>query len=113
MFKAIPWQIIGPAAAAALAILGAVFWFMLRWQKQTKTAPAPTNPPRDINATQKKTLCFEHHGDIASNKTAIEMIGEQQKQAQEQNSEQHGKIFDKLEDLGTTLIREIHKANGD
>ena len=112
MLKAIPWQTIGPAAAAAVVILAVVFWFMLRWQKQTKTATAPTNPPKDINATGKKTLCFEHHGDIAENRKAVEMIGEQLKESQKQNSEQHGKIFDKMDDMREKIITEIHKKNG-
>jgi hypothetical protein len=112
MLKGIPWQFIGPAAAAAVVILIIVFGFMLKWQKGAKTAVAPSNPPKDINATGKKTLCFQHHGDIASNQTAIKMIGDQQEKIQEQNSEQHGKLFDKIEDLGTKIITEIHKANG-
>jgi hypothetical protein len=40
------------------------------------------------------------------------MIGDNIKEANEQNSTQHGKLFDKLEDIKTTVIKEIHKANG-
>ena len=112
MLKGIPWQFIGPAAAAAVVILTVVFAFILKWQKATKPNPGPTNPPRTINDIPKKTLCFEHHGHIAENRKAVEMIGEQLKASQQQNSEQHGKIFDKLEDMGTTIIKEIHKKNG-
>ena len=112
MLKAIPWDIIGPAAGVLIIVLVIVFGFMLKWQKGAKTATAPTNPPRSINDTHKKSLCMDHHRDIGKNQTAISMIGNQLEKTQEQNSEQHGKIFDKLEDLGTTIIKEIHKANG-
>lgn len=112
MLKAIPWETIGPAAAAAVIILVLVFGFILKFQKATKPASMPSNPPKDINATGKKTLCFQHHGDIASNQTAIKMIREQLNEANKQNSDQHGKIFDKLEELKTTIIKEIQKANG-
>lgn len=112
MFKGIPWDIIGPAAGAAVIILILVFGFILKFQKGSKPAPAPLNPPKDINATQKKSLCMDHHRDIGKNQTAITMISDNIKEANEQNSTQHGKIFDKLEDLGTTIIKEIHKANG-
>lgn len=112
MLKGIPWDTIGPIATAVIIILAIVFWFILRWQKQTKPAAAPTNPPRTINDTHKKSLCFDHHKDIAQNQTAIKMIGDQFKAAQEQNSEQYGKLFDKLEEQGKEIIKEIHKANG-
>lgn len=112
MLKAIPWDTIGPVVAGLVIILILVFGFILKFQKGTKPAPAPLNPPKDINATQKKSLCMDHHRDIGKNQTAISMIGNQLEKSQEQNSEQHGKIFDKLEDLGTSIIKEIHKANG-
>lgn len=112
MWKAIPWETIGPAAIVAIVILAIVFGFMLRWKKLEKTPIAPSNPPRDINSTNKKTLCFTHEGKIAANTKAIEIFGGALRQANKDNSEQHGKIFDKMEDLKTTIIKEIHKANG-
>lgn len=113
MIKGIPWDTLGPAALVAVVILAIVFGFILKWQKATKPATAPSNPPKDINETDKKSLCFEHHGDIASNRTSIKMITKQQAQAQKENREDHGTITQKIEDLGTTIIKEIQKANGD
>ena len=112
MLKAIPWDTLGPIATAVIVILVVVFGFMLRWQKGAKPACTPTNPPRDINSTDKKTLCFKHEGKIASNTTAIGIFGAALVEANKENSNQHGKIFDKMEDLKTTIIKEIHKANG-
>jgi len=111
MLKAIPWDTIGPAAIAALAILAIVFGFILKFQKGSKPACTPTNPPVDINSTSKKTLCFQHEGKIASNATAIGIFGAALVEANKNNSDQHRKIFDKMEDLKTTIIKEIHKAN--
>lgn len=113
MLKAIPWETIGPAAIAAIVILVVVFGFILKWKKLEKPASAPSNPPRDINATHKKTLCFQHHGDIAANATAIGMISDNLKEANKHNSQQHARIFTKLEELGKEIILEIHKTNGD
>lgn len=113
MLKAIPWNIIGPAATVAIVILIVVFAFMLKWKKLEKVNTTPLNPPKDINATHKKSLCFKHEGDIASNKTAIGMVCEQLKITSENNRKDHKDMFTKIEDLGTKIITEIHKANGD
>lgn len=112
MFKAIPWETIGPIATAVIFILIIVFGFMLRWQKGARPPITPPNPPRDINDTHKKSLCFDHHRDIAANATAIGMISENFKEANKHNSQQHAKIFTKLEDLGKEMITEIQKING-
>ena len=119
MLKAIPWDIIGQVSAAVIIILSIVFGFILKFQKGTKNL-TPTNPPIDINATSKKTLCFRHEGDIAANKTAIGIFGAALQEANRENSKQHGKLFDKCEELGNKIsetsadiIKEIHKANGD
>lgn len=111
MLKAIPWETIGPIVTAVIIILAVVFGFMLRWQKGTKPHIAPSNPPKDINATHKKSLCFAHEGRIASNETAIRIFADNLKEANLQNSEQHGKIFDKMEEMGKDIITEIHKTN--
>lgn len=111
MLKMIPWNVIGPAAGAAIAILALVFWFILKMKKLEKGTPAPTNPPTDINIMSKKTVCFRHEGDIAANKKAVEMLGEHLKEASESNREAHGKIFKKLDELGEKIITEIHKTN--
>ena len=112
MLKGLPWDTLGPAAAAAVVILVIVFWFILKWQKATKPAALPTNPPVDINSTSKKTLCFQHEGKIASNATAIGIFGAALVEANKNNSDQHEKLFDKCEQMGKDIIREIHKANG-
>lgn len=113
MLKAIPWNIIGPAATVAIVILVVVFWFMLKWKKLEKPAPAPLNPPRSINDTHKKSLCFAHEGRISSNETAIEMVCEQLGTANENNRKDHKDMFEKIETLGKDIITEIHRANGD
>jgi len=113
MLKAIPWDTIGPIVTAVIIILAIVFGFMLRWKKLDKTSITPTNPPKDINATHKKSLCFAHEGRIASNETAIRIFADNLKEANQQNSDQHGKIFDKMEEMGKDIITEIHKANGE
>lgn len=112
MFKGIPWDVIGPAAGAAVVILIIVFGFILKFQKGSKTATLPTGPPRDINATTKKSLCFKHEGEIQSNKTAIGIFGASLKEANRENSNAHGKIFDKIEAQGKEIITEIKKMNG-
>jgi len=118
MWKAIPWDIIGPAAGVLIIVLVIVFGFILKFQKGTKPPIAPSNPPRDINDTHKKSLCFVHEGRIASNETAIRIFSDSLKEANRENSKQHGKLFDKCEELGTKIsetsadiIAEIHKAN--
>lgn len=112
MLKEINWDIIGPAAGAACFILVLVFGFILKFQKGAKTSLVPTNPPIDINKTSKQTLCFKHEGKIAANQKAIEIFGGALKEANRNNSEQHGKIFDKLDELKETVITEIKKVNG-
>lgn len=112
MLKGIPWDVIGPVATAVIVILAIVFWFMLRWQKGARPPITPTNPPRNINDTHKKSLCFDHHRDISANATAIGMISENLKEANEHNSQQHARIFTKLEDLGKEMLTEIQKING-
>lgn len=112
MLKTIPWDTLGPIATAVIIILIVVFGFMLRWQKATRPTYTPSYPPKDINSTNKKTLCFKHEGGIASNTTAIGIFGAALVEANKENSNQHGKIFDKMEDLKTTIITEIKKVNG-
>lgn len=107
----IPWEIIGPVATGVTIILAVVFAFMLKWKKLDKRTPVPSNPPKDINSTGKKTLCFAHHGDIAANKKAIEMIGENLKEANENNRQDHKDMFEKIDGLGEKIITEIHKEN--
>lgn len=106
----IPWNIIGPAGALVIVVLILVFGFILKYQAKKGSN---SGPPKDINSTGKKTLCFEHHRDIASNQTAIEMICEQLKTTSENNRKDHKDMFTKIEGLGTKIIEEIHKANGD
>ena len=102
----------GPAAAAAVIILVLVFGFILKFQKGSRTL-TPANAPIDITSTSKKTLCFKHEGDIASNKTAIGIFGDALQEANRENIDAHERIFDKIEEQGKEIIREIHKANGD
>lgn len=109
MLKQIPWDIIGPAAGAACFILIIVFGFILKFQKGTKNL-APTNPPKDINSTGKKTLCFKHEGEIQGNAAAIKIFGAALTEANRENSKQHGKLFDKIEAQGKEIITEIHNA---
>ncbi len=106
MIKGIPWDVLGPALSAVLLILLVVFGFMLKFQKAIKPIP------KDIESTDKKSLCFEHHGDIASNKTALEMVGTQMKENSDSNTSQHKDIFNKIDRLGTKIIKEIQKSNG-
>lgn len=108
MLKAIPWDVIGQVASAVIIILAIVFGFILKFQKGAKTPTTPTNPPTDINKTSKKTLCFSHEGRIEANREAIRIFGGALKEANRNNSRQHGKIFDKL----TEVIVEIKKVNG-
>ena len=112
MFKGIPWDVIGPAAGAAVIILIIVFGFILKFQKGTKTATLPAGPPKDINATTKKSLCFKHEGEIQGNTKAIEIFGAALVEANRENNKQHGKLFDKIEAQGKEIITEIHKVNG-
>lgn len=104
----IPWEIIGPVATAVIFILLVVFGFMIKWKKLERPN---LSPPKDINSMSKKSICFKHEGRISSNETAIKMIGEQLKIANENNREDHGKIFTKFEELGEKIITEIHKQN--
>lgn len=102
----IPWEIIGPAGALAVVILILVFGFILKMQKKKISTPTP---PSNLNTVSKKTLCFQHEGRISSNETAVKMIGDQLKISNKNNSDAHEKMFDKLEDLGKDIIKEIHK----
>ena len=105
---AIPWEIIGPVAAGVTVILTVVFAFMLKWKKLERPN---SGPPKDVNSVSKKSLCFKQEGRISSNETAIKMIGDQLKIANENNREDHGKIFTKFEELGEKIITEIQKGN--
>jgi len=105
----IPWEIIGPAGGLVVIILFLVFGFILKMQKKRILTPAI---PKDINTMSKSSPCFRHERDIGSNATAIKLFGEQLGRVEEKNSEQHEKIFDKMDDLKTTIIKEIHKVNG-
>ncbi|MCK5127936.1 MAG: hypothetical protein KAR42_16885 [candidate division Zixibacteria bacterium] len=111
----IPWEIIGPAAGIVIILLALIFKFMLKWQKQAKdkTIQNFPAPPSNLNTVSKKTLCFAHEGKIASNQTAIEMIGEQLKTSNKNNLDAHEKMFDKIDELKTDIIKEIHISNGD
>ena len=102
----IPWEIIGPVAAGVTIILCVVFGFILKWQRLIRRDPGP---PSNLNTMSKKSLCFKHEGRISSNETAIKMIGEQLKTANENNRKDHEKIFDKIDALGKDIIREINK----
>ena len=102
----IPWETIGPAGALAVVILIIVFGFILKMQKKKISTPTP---PSNLNTVSKKTLCFQHEGRISSNETAIKMIGEQIKISDKNNLDAHEKMFDKLDDLGEKIIKEIHK----
>lgn len=104
MIKGIPWEIVGPALSAVIIILAVVFGFILKLKKLEK--PVLT-PPKNINSTGKKTLCFTHHGNIAANQTAIKMIGEQLKISNENNRKDHGKIFDKIDLVKKEIIQAI------
>jgi len=104
MIKGIPWNVIGPALSAVVVILIIVFGFVYKLKKLEKPSGSL---PKDINSTGKKTLCFIHHGDIASNKTAIEMIGDQIKITNENNREDHDKIELKIDKLGDKIIQAI------
>ena len=106
MMKGIPWDVLGPALSAVIFILLIVFGFMLKFQKAIKPIP------KNIESTDKKTLCFEHHGDIASNRTALEMIATQMKENSDSNTQQHRDIFKKMDKISGKIIREIHKTNG-
>lgn len=109
MLKAIPWNTIGPVVTGLVIILALVFGFILKFQKSIRI---PATPPTDITTTSKKTLCFQHEGKIAGNTTAIEIFGAGLQEANRINGEQHSKLFDKLEEQGKEIVREIHKANG-
>lgn len=106
----IPWETIGPAGALAIIILIIVFGFILKMQKKKILTPAP---PNNLNTVSKKTLCFAHEGRISSNETAVKMIGDQLKISNENNLDAHEKMFDKIDELKTDIITEIHKSNGD
>lgn len=112
----IPWEIIGPAAGAALLILALVFAFIIKMKKLEKPS---SGPPSNLNTMSKKSLCFKHEGRISSNETAVGMISEQLKITSENNRQDHKDIFNKLEGLGKEIvtvgkdiITEIKKVNG-
>ena len=107
----IPWEIIGPAAGVVIILLWLIFKFMLKWQKQAKdkTIQFAPNPPKNVNSMNKNSPCFRHESDIASNKTAIGMIGEQLKISNKNNLDAHEKMFDKIDELKTDIITEIHE----
>jgi len=106
----VPWEIIGPAGALAIVILIIVFGFILKMQKKKISTPAP---PSNLNTVSKKTLCFQHEGRISSNETAVKMIGDQIKISDKNNLDAHEKMFDKIDELKTDIIKEIHISNGD
>ncbi len=106
----IPWEFIGPAGALVIVLLIIVFGFVLKMQAKKISTPAV---PKDIQTMSKSSPCFRHERDIGSNTTAIKLFGEQLERVEEKNSEQHGKFFDKMDELKTTIITEIHKVNGD
>ncbi|MCK4758596.1 MAG: hypothetical protein KAT69_01030 [Candidatus Aminicenantes bacterium] len=106
----IPWEIIGPAGGLVIILLIIVFGFILKMQSKKAMTPAA---PSNINTMSKKSLCFKQEGRISSNETAIKMIGEQLKISNENNLDAHEKMFDKMDDLKTDIIKEIHISNGD
>jgi hypothetical protein len=108
----VPWEIIGPAAGVVIILLYLIFKFMLKWQKQAKEKTI-LSPPSNLNTVSKKTLCFQHEGRISSNETAVNMIGEQLKISNKNNLDAHEKMFDKIDELKTDIIKEIHISNGD
>lgn len=79
-------------------------------QAQKTSIPAP---PSNLNTMSKKSLCFKQEGRISSNETAIKMIGEQLKISNENNRKDHESMFEKMEKMGTDIIKEIHKSNDD
>lgn len=113
----IPWEIIGPAATIVVVILSIVFGFILKMRKIDKTVP--NNPPKNSDTISKQSLCFEHEGKIAANEKAVEMACKSIDKYQEQNRKDHGKIFDKMDDMTTTILTQkteilqaIKKNNG-
>ena len=106
MLAKIPWDLIGPAGALVIILLVLVFGFVLKMQKKKISTPAP---PSNLNTVSKKTLCFAHEGKIASNETAIGMIGEQLKISNKNNLDAHEKMFDKIDEIKTDIIDELHK----
>ncbi len=104
----IPWEIIGPAGGLVIILLIIVFGFILKFQAKRNTTPAP---PKDIQTMSKSSPCFRHERDIGGNTTAIGLIAEQVKISNENNRKDHKDLFGKMEDLKTTIIKEIHKSN--
>lgn len=109
MLKIIPWDTVGPVLTGLIIILVLVFGFILKFQKASRMV---TYPPKDINSTSKKTLCFSHEGRIEANKEAVRIFGGALREANRVNGEQHGKLFDKLEEQKIQIIQEIQKVNG-
>jgi len=103
----IPWHIIGPAGCLAIVILIIVFAFLVKFQKKNSHSTIP----KDLNSISKKSICFKHEGDIAANKTAIEMVGEHLAEATKFNREDHGKIFKMMEDNQKDIIKHIDARN--
>ena len=106
----IPWELIGPAGALVIVLLVIVFGFVLKMQAKKISTPAV---PKDIQTMSKNSPCFRHERDIGKNQAAVEMIGKQLVISNENNSKAHEKLFDKMDDLKTTIITEIQKSNGD
>lgn len=104
----IPWEVIGPAGGLVIILLVIVFGFILKMQSKRISTPAV---PKDINTMSKKSPCFRHERDIGANSKAIELFGEQLEKVEKKNSEQHGKLFDKFDELKTDIITEIQKVN--
>ncbi len=107
----IPWQVIGPAATIVVLILGIVFAFILKFQKQNKvTNTANTSAlPKQSDTVSKKTLCYEHESKISSNSTKIDEMKEQQKIQRKENRDDHEKLFGKIDEMGTNIIQAIGK----
>ena len=105
----IPWEVIGPAGGLVIILLILVFGFVLKMQAKKISTPAV---PKDVQTMSKSSPCFRHERDIGSNATAIKLFGEQLTKVEEKNSEQHGKIFDKFDELKTDIITEVKKING-
>lgn len=106
----IPWDVIGPAAAVVVLVLAIVFAFILKFQKQSRvTVSSPSPLPKPSDTLSKQTLCFNHESRISKNETGIEKVEEQLEKTQKLNREDHSKIFDKIDDMGTKIIQEIYK----
>lgn len=104
----IPWHIIGPAGALAVIILLIVFGFLLKYQSKKSSNSCA---PKDLNTVNKNSLCFNHEGRISANEATTNAIEKELGKMYKSNREDHGKIFDKMENLGKEIITAINNKN--